>query len=198
MNSNRSNRGARAPSNSASLNRCRETMVGLEYLIEIINVPDQRPSYFVCILCDIEMESHMQVKAHLVSVEHRVGFLVSNLNIFPIFKYIYFLFLFLQQAHFPQSLKPALRLLQTKECVTYPTPWMVERVRFLCRDIEARHGRLQASVADYDGFHKNRDKWVNNIRAGFHFVENSAFPGFTKKDVDHQLSLLGVVEVDNR
>lgn len=66
------------PSVSGMLHKCRHPLVGLEYLIEIINVPNDKPNYHVCILCDSEIETHQQVKQHMVSVAHRVAFLVSN------------------------------------------------------------------------------------------------------------------------
>lgn len=71
---------------------------------------------------------------------------------------------------------------------------MVDRIKCLCSDVESRHDRLKASVADYDGFCKNRDKWISNIRGGVHFIEDLVFTRFTKTDVNQQLRLLGILD----
>lgn len=181
------------PSNVSMLNKCREPLVGIEFLIEIINVPEPQTNYFVCVLCDATMGTHNRVKEHLVSVGHRVAYMVRTFIVCITCISPNIQSPSLQREYFPKTLEPALRLLKTIESVTFPTPWMVERIHCASQEIENRFGRLKGTVADFKGFCVNREKWVSNIKQSYHFTEGDAFEVFDEEGLDHQLSLLGVV-----
>lgn len=57
------------------LNKTRDSLVGLEYLVEVKNT--NRLNYFCCVLCDLEFENHSNTVRHMVSFKHRVEYLVS-------------------------------------------------------------------------------------------------------------------------
>lgn len=94
------------------------------------------------------------------------------------------------------TMKPALPLLQSPECIDNPSEWIVERVHFICNEIEKHFPRMNPLALSFDGLMAKRIKHRNGFGKKKKYNEDFVINTFRKEDVEHQMVLLDRSNVD--
>lgn len=103
--------------------------------------------------------------------------------------------LILQKLFYPETMKPALRLLETDEFMTNPSQWMVKRVHFICEEIDKHYPRLNPVASSHEGLMEKRRQPLKGVGTR-QFVEDFVRHTFVEADIEHQLEVLGLSSVN--
>ena len=126
-----------------SLDRHRTSpLVGLEYLLELIDSESCEPSY-TCVLCDKRGDPRI-VMSHLTSYNHRITYL---------------------NRHFPTVSRAITDLPRTANYKRGANEISV----LVAKKIEERFGRLQPQLVDKNQFEKNKMQYIKRIYQDYHF-----------------------------
>ena len=137
-----------------SLDRHRSSpLVGLEYLLELIDNDSCEPSY-TCVLCDKRGDPRT-VMAHITSYNHRITYL---------------------NRHFPTISRAITELPRTPNYKRGANEISV----LVAKKIEERFGRLQPQLVDKHQFEKNKMQYIKRVYQDYHFRET---PELTFMDV---------------
>ncbi|XP_011297518.1 uncharacterized protein CG7065 [Fopius arisanus] len=135
----------RATTIQTSLDRHRSSpLVGLEYLLELIDNESCEPSY-TCVLCDKRGDPRT-VMAHITSYNHRITYL---------------------NRHFPTISRAITELPRTQNYKRGANEISV----LVAKKIEEKFGRLQPQLVDKGQFEKNKMQYIKNVYQDFHFRE---------------------------
>lgn len=77
-----------------------------------------------------------------------------------------------------------------------PSPWIVERVEFICKEIEKRFPRRQPNITPFELYAGKRANRLKSEGPRKHSKEDFIVDTFVEADVEHQLQLLGMSIVD--
>ncbi|XP_046752755.1 uncharacterized protein CG7065-like isoform X1 [Diprion similis] len=128
-----------------SLDRHRSSpLVGLEYLLELIDNDSCEPSY-TCVLCDKRGDPRT-VMAHITSYNHRITYL---------------------NRHFPTISRAITELPRTPNYKRGANEISV----LVAKKIEERFGRLQPQLVDKNQFEKNKMQYIKRVYQDYHFRE---------------------------
>lgn len=117
-------------------------LVGLEYLLEIVDNDTPEPSY-TCVLCDKRGDPRT-VMAHITSYNHRMTYL---------------------HRHFPTISRAMTDLERTPNYKRGVNEISV----IVAKKIEEKFGRLQPQLVDKGQYEKNKTQYMRNCVEDFHF-----------------------------
>lgn len=125
------------------------TLIGLEYVVELVLGKGFGHSYFCC-LCKEHSSSAAMVMIHIKSYQHRLKYLLK---------------------HYPTTTATIMQYLNRPNSEKV----LSGQVEKLCAAIEDNYGRLTPTVYDCNEFNKNRRFYIDKIGASRHFVERPAY-----------------------
>ncbi|XP_034947074.1 uncharacterized protein CG7065-like isoform X1 [Chelonus insularis] len=135
----------RATQIQTSLDRHQSSpLVGLEYLLELIDNDSCEPSY-TCVLCDKRGDPRT-VMAHITSYNHRITYL---------------------NRHFPTISRAITDLPRTPNYKRGANEISV----LVAKKIEEKFGRLHPQLVDKNQFEKNKLQFIKNVYQDYHFRE---------------------------
>lgn len=157
----------------STIEKCKDTsLIGLEYILELVEGEGKEPSY-ICVMCEKRGDPRT-IMDHITSYKHRLKYLVSRHG-YNKFHWFFFLINLAMLPLFPQKKEKHFPTV-TRELAPFrynrdARDVLPQVIQTICEAIEDSYGRLTPTVYEHELYKKNRMVCLQDVINDKHFDE---------------------------
>lgn len=160
----------------STIDKCKNmSLIGLEYILELMMCEGKEPSY-TCVICEKRGDPRT-IMDHLTSYKHRLKYLVSFYSIlivlyiifiqWTLMMILFFYFRKKKEKHFPTVTRELASFRYNREARDV----LPQVIQTICEAIEDSYGRLTPTVYENESYEKNRMVCLQDVINDKHFDE---------------------------